>query len=60
MFQYVDAFGRRQSITSDDVNDYLRSATAAIFTAIFLPGVIFIPMLAAVLVDRVENGPVAA
>jgi multiple sugar transport system permease protein len=33
---------------------------AAIFTAIFLPGVIFIPMLAAVLVDRVENGPVAA
>jgi multiple sugar transport system permease protein len=33
---------------------------AAIFTAIFLPGVIFIPMLAAVLVDRVENGLVAA
>jgi ABC-type sugar transport system permease subunit len=28
---------------------------AAIFTAIFLPGVIFIPLFVAILVDRVEN-----
>jgi multiple sugar transport system permease protein len=32
---------------------------SAIFTAIFLPGVIFIPLFLAVLVDRVENPRVA-
>ena len=33
MFQYVDAFGRRQSITSDDVNDYLREISGRDITA---------------------------
>jgi DNA topoisomerase-1 len=33
MFQYVDAFGRRQSITSDDVNDYLRQISGRDITA---------------------------
>jgi multiple sugar transport system permease protein len=33
---------------------------AALFTALFLPGVIFLPMLAAVLVDRVRQPHVAA
>jgi len=32
---------------------------AAIFTAIFLPGVIFIPLFVAILVDRVQNTTVA-
>jgi multiple sugar transport system permease protein len=32
---------------------------AAVFTAIFLPGMIFIPMLAAILIDRVQQ-PLAA
>src|SRR5213082_3550399 len=32
---------------------------AAIFTAVFLPGMIFLPMVIAVLVDRVRNGRVA-
>ncbi len=33
---------------------------AATFTAIFLPGVIFIPLFVAVLVDRVENSKLAS
>lgn len=33
---------------------------AAIFTAIFLPGVIFIPLFVAILVDRVQNTTVAS
>src|SRR5712672_2654654 len=33
MFQYVDAFARRQSITSNDVNDYLREITGREITA---------------------------
>jgi ABC-type sugar transport system permease subunit len=33
---------------------------AAIFTAIFLPGVIFIPLFVAILVDRVQNPTVAS
>jgi len=33
MFQYVDAFGRRQSITSDDVNAYLREISGRDITA---------------------------
>src|SRR5258706_419343 len=33
MFQYVDAFRRRQSITSDDVNDYLREISGREITA---------------------------
>src|SRR4051794_1944200 len=33
MFQYVDAFGRRQSITSDDVNAYLRDLSGRDITA---------------------------
>jgi multiple sugar transport system permease protein len=33
---------------------------AAIFTAIFLPGMVFLPMVTAVLVDRVSNRKVAA
>jgi DNA topoisomerase-1 len=33
MFQYVDAFGRRQSITSDDVNGYLREISGRDITA---------------------------
>ena len=33
MFQYVDAFGRRQSVTSDDVNDYLREISGRDVTA---------------------------
>jgi multiple sugar transport system permease protein len=33
---------------------------AALFTALFLPGVIFLPMLAAVLLDRVRQPQVAA
>jgi DNA topoisomerase-1 len=33
MFQYVDAFGQRQSITSDDVNDYLREISGRDITA---------------------------
>ena len=32
---------------------------ALIFTAIFIPGMIFIPMMAAILVDRVSNNKVA-
>ncbi|MEZ4498695.1 MAG: sugar ABC transporter permease [Thermomicrobiales bacterium] len=32
---------------------------ALIFTAIFIPGMIFIPMIAAILVDRVKNNRVA-
>ena len=32
---------------------------AAIFTAIFLPGMVFLPMVIAVLVDRVRNQKVA-
>ncbi|MGE3798296.1 MAG: carbohydrate ABC transporter permease [Thermomicrobiales bacterium] len=32
---------------------------ALIFTAIFIPGMIFIPMIAAILVDRVSNNKVA-
>jgi DNA topoisomerase-1 len=33
MFQYVDAFGRRQGITSDDVNAYLREISGRDITA---------------------------
>ena len=33
MFQYVDAFGRRQSVTSDDVNAYLREISGRDVTA---------------------------
>src|SRR6202165_38886 len=33
MFQYVDSFGRRQSITSDDVNEYLREISGRDITA---------------------------
>jgi DNA topoisomerase-1 len=33
MFQYVDGFGRRQSITSDDVNVYLREISGRDITA---------------------------
>ena len=33
MFQYVDAFGRRQSVTSDDVNAYLREISGRDITA---------------------------
>src|SRR5919204_4759853 len=33
---------------------------AAIFTAIFLPGMVFLPMVLAVLVDRVRNARLAA
>ena len=33
MFQYVDAFGRRQSIGSDDVNGYLRAISGRDITA---------------------------
>jgi DNA topoisomerase I len=33
MFQYVDAFGRRQAITSDDVNAYLRQISGRDITA---------------------------
>jgi len=33
LFQYVDADGRRQNITSGDVNDYLREVTGDEFTA---------------------------
>jgi DNA topoisomerase-1 len=33
LFQYVDRDGRRHSVTSDDVNDYLRETTGADFTA---------------------------
>ncbi len=33
MFQYVDSFGRRQSITSDDVNAYLREISGRDITA---------------------------
>ena len=33
LFQYLDADGRPQPITSDDVNDYIRAATGADFSA---------------------------
>lgn len=33
LFQYLDADGRRQDVTSDDVNDYLREISAEPFTA---------------------------
>ncbi|HEX5476802.1 MAG TPA: DNA topoisomerase IB [Burkholderiales bacterium] len=33
MFQYVDAFGRRQAVTSDDVNAYLREISGRDITA---------------------------
>jgi DNA topoisomerase-1 len=33
LFQYLDADGRRQDVTSDDVNDYLREISGAPFTA---------------------------
>ncbi len=33
LFQYVDRDGERHSITSDDVNDYLKETTGADFTA---------------------------
>lgn len=33
LFQYLDDDGRRQSITSDDVNDYLREISGEEFTA---------------------------
>jgi DNA topoisomerase-1 len=33
MFQYVDSFGKRQSITSDDVNEYLREISGRDITA---------------------------
>ena len=33
MFQYVDEFGRRQSVTSDDVNERLREITGRDITA---------------------------
>jgi DNA topoisomerase-1 len=33
MFQYVDSFGKRQSITSDDVNEYLREISSRDITA---------------------------
>jgi DNA topoisomerase-1 len=33
MFQYVDSFGRRQDITSDDVNTYLREISGRDITA---------------------------
>jgi DNA topoisomerase-1 len=33
LFQYVDEDGRRRSIDSDDVNDYLRGASGGEFTA---------------------------
>jgi DNA topoisomerase I len=33
LFQYVDDEGRRQGVTSDDVNDYLRQAMGGEFTA---------------------------
>jgi len=33
LFQYLDADGRRQAVSSNDVNDYLRAATGADFTA---------------------------
>jgi len=33
LFQYLDADGRRQGVSSDDVNDYLREITGEAFTA---------------------------
>ncbi|CAN5165152.1 DNA topoisomerase IB [soil metagenome] len=33
LFQYQDATGARQSVTSDDVNEYIRDATGGEFTA---------------------------
>jgi len=33
LFQYLDADGKRQAVSSSDVNDYLREATGADFTA---------------------------
>jgi len=33
LFQYLDADGRRQDVTSDDVNDYLREISGKPFTA---------------------------
>ena len=33
LFQYVDADGERRTVTSDDVNEYLREATGADYTA---------------------------
>jgi DNA topoisomerase-1 len=33
LFQYLDADGTRQRVTSEDVNDYLRDVTGAEFTA---------------------------
>jgi DNA topoisomerase-1 len=33
MFQYIDAFGRRQSVTSDDANAYLREISGRDVTA---------------------------
>jgi DNA topoisomerase-1 len=33
MFQYLDAFGKRKPITSDDVNDYLREVSGSDITA---------------------------
>jgi DNA topoisomerase-1 len=33
LFQYVNGNGRRQAVSSDDVNDYLREAAGRTFTA---------------------------
>jgi len=33
LFQYLDAFGKRQSITSDDINEHLREITGGDITA---------------------------